>query len=237
VAVASVAFGILSVCAPARLHAQVGHDPARSPFRDIVARQHLTLFGGRFAGSRTTPGVGARPGLITGGRFETRLSGPIDLVVTFGRINSSRIVVNPMVSDTSPNRRRGPVDYALIAGDLALALNLTGAKSWRGFAPYVSVGLGLVAPTESVVDTGGYKASSNFALVPGLGTRYYLSRRWALRFEARDYYYRYEWPLSFYTGTDAQGNPVEPVLAATTPSQQWTHNVAFTFGLTYAFTF
>jgi hypothetical protein len=215
--------------------AQVGHDPARSPFRDVVTRQHLTLLGGRFGGSRTDPGVGARPGMLAALRFESRLSGPLDLSVSFARINSTRWVVDPLVP---PPRTTGPVDYTLLASDVSFNLNLTGAKSWRGLAPYVSFGIGLVSPTTTRTDNGGYKAGSNFALIPGLGARFYLARHWALRAEVRDYYFRYEWPLAYFTPTDASGNPVpNPVLPLTASDKQWTHNAALSLGLTYAFTF
>ncbi len=230
---------------PAVLHAQVGHEPSRSPFRDIVTRQHLTLFGGRFAGHRTVPGVGARPGAFFGIRIETRLSGPLDLSVSVASVGSTRRVVNPLLppdslqtDSTAPRRESGPVDYTLVAADAALSLNLTGAKTWHGLAPYLAFGLGIVTPTGAVTDPGGYHAGTNFTLVPTVGVRYYLGRRVALRVDARDYYFRYEWPLSYFSPIDPQGNAVPgPVLPIEAREVQWTHNFNLAVGLTYAFTF
>jgi hypothetical protein len=221
---------------PSVLSAQVGHDPARSPFRDITTHQGLSIGIGRFAGNRTVAGVGARPGLMVGVRFDTRLSGPADLAASIWRIGSSRRVVDPTRDTTS--RYGEPQDVTLLAADLGIMLNLTGAKTWRGLAPYVGIAAGVVSPTRGVTDASGYQLGGNFSLVPTLGTRVFVGRRFALRLEARDYYHRYEWPLDFYrTFTDANGNDLPPVLAADTPDRQWAHNFALSLGFTYVFTF
>ncbi|MBI1723798.1 MAG: hypothetical protein HYR48_07815 [Gemmatimonadetes bacterium] len=227
---AAAAF-LLTACPPVRLSAQVGHDPSRSPFHDLTTTQGFSLSLGRFAGNRTVAGVGARPGILVGVRFDTRLSGPADLWASVARIASSRRVVDP--TDTVLEVT-GPVDMPLIAADLGIALNLTGAKTWHGIAPFVGIGLGILAPTKAATDPGGYRAASNFSFVPTLGTRVVLGRSLAMRLDARDYYFRYEWPLAYY-GLDADGNPL--LLDESTPDRQWTHNVALSVGLTYTFTF
>ncbi len=227
---------VAALLVPAAARGQVGHDPGRSPFRDITTRQGMTVLAGRFAGNRAEAGVGARSGPMVGVRFETRLSGPLDFTATVVRIGSSRLVVNPTVDPDSAARVSGPIDMALLGFDVAFTLNITGAKTWRGLAPYVSVGAGVLAPTETVQDPGGYKAGSNYVLVPAVGLRWYASRRLALRFEARDHYLRYEWPRAYFFPTDANNNPLPPVLS-NTGNEQWTHNTALSIGLQYAFTF
>lgn len=225
----------ITICAAAPLGAQVGHDPARSPFRDITNRQQLTVFAGHFGGARTQPGVGARPGTMWGIKFESRLSGPLDLALSLSRIASTRWVVDPLVP---PPRTSGPVDYTLNAADAAVSLNLTGSKSWHGLGPYMGLGFGLVAPTRGRTDNGGYRAGSNFGLVPFIGTRVHVTRTLAVRVEARDHYFRYEWPLAYFNPLDANQNPVaNPVLGVDDSDTQWTHNFAIAIGLTFAFNF
>src|SRR3990172_5469270 len=198
--------------APQDAHAQIGHAPARSPFRDITTHQALSFFVGRFGGNATPARVGARSGLVAGVRFETRLSCPMDLWASLGRVASSRFVVDPSLDTTSAQRITGPIDMPLYAGDLALVMNLAGRKSWHRLAPFLGVGLGFVTPENTVTDTSGFKAGTNFTLVPTVGARVFVARRIAVRLEVRDYYMRYEWPLDFFGKNDAQGNPLPPGL-------------------------
>lgn len=230
---AAAAF-LLTAGPPVRLFAQVGHEPTSSPFHDLTTTQGFSLSFGRFAGNRTVAGVGAKPGPLLGVRFDTRLSGPADLWASVARIASSRRVVDP--TDTVL-KVSGPIDMPLIAADLGIALNLTGAKTWHRIAPFVGIGLGVLSPTKTVTDPGGYRAASNFSFVPTIGTRAFLGRSLALRLDAQDYYFRYEWPLSYYGGVDASNNRRPPVFEPSTPTKQWTHNFALSVGLTYTFTF
>lgn len=218
-----------------RLSAQVGHEPSRSPFHDITTTQGLTIMFGRFAGARAHAPVGAKPGAFAAFRIETRLSGPIDLFATFGRAWSSRNVVDP--ADTAAGYVTGEVDQRLTTGDLAVILNVTGAKRWHALAPYVGVGFGLMNASPNTSDPGGFRVGSNFIMVPTLGTRAFLGRSLALRFEVRDYWLRYEWPLAYYAPADSSGGPVAPLLSADTKTRQVTHNFVLTAGLTYQFTF
>lgn len=225
---------LLSASPTVRLSAQVGHDPQRSPFRDITTPQGLSLLFGRFAGARAVAPVGARPGLFTGLRLETRLSGPLDMYLTLGRAASSRMVVNP--SDTV-NRITGPIDQTLVSGDLALILNVTGPKRWHGLAPYLGLGLGVLQPSRSVTDPGGFRVGSNFVIAPTIGTKVFLRRSLALRLEARDYWLRYEWPTQYFAPTDSTNAALPPVVPTTTSIRQVTHNFTLTAGLIYLFTF
>jgi hypothetical protein len=223
---------LLALRPPGPLTAQVGHDPSRSPFRDITTRQGITLFSGYFSGNRAETGVGARPGPVFGARFQTRVSGPLDLSVTFAGITSTRYVIDP---DSAPaTRRSGPIDYNLVASDISLSLNLTGAKTWHGLAPYLSVGAGLIVPTEGRVDPGAYEAKNNFTLVPSIGARLTLSRSFAVSLEVRNYFVRYEWPLRYLYPT----TNVDPVLDPNTEDDRdMTSNLLIGFGLSYRFNF
>lgn len=223
----------LAVWPSGRLSAQVGHEPAASPFRDITSRQGLTAVTGWFFGNQAEVPVGARPGLLVGARLATRLSGPLDLWVTAGRVASSRFVVNPDTTDAE--RVSGPVSYTLVAADITMGLNLTGAKSWRGLAPYVAFGFGVVTPTHKVVDPGGYEAGTNFTFVPTLGTRLFVARTLAVEAELRDYFIRYEWPRDYFVPTNSALTPV--LDSHKYDDRDMTHNAVLSLGLSYRFTF
>lgn len=223
----------LAALAPAQARAQVGHDPGHSPYRDVTTRQELTVGAGRFGGNPSEANVGARPGPMMHFRLATRLSGPLDMVVTLAFVNSSRYIVNPDSPLTS--RTTGPVNYDLVIPDLALGFNLTGRKSWHGLAPYLGMGIGIEMPTTSTVDPGGYEAKSNFTFVPTFGTRIFLGRAFALQAEVRDYFIRYEFPLAYFSPNNTA---VPPVLdPAQYDEKDLTSNWAFTLGLSYRFNF
>ena len=231
-----VAAGVLLLAAypPSRLAAQVGYDPNRSPYHDVTTTEALTLFYGRFAGARTNAPVGARPGPMVGGRLEVRLTGALDLWATFAQAKSSR---NQVVPSDTINRIRPPIQQTLTDVDLALILNITGAKRWHTLAPYAGMGMGLIKGPGNQTDPGGFRVGSNFFIAPTIGTRVYLSKALGLRFEARDYWLRYEWPLAYYQPTDANNHPVTPVLDQRLSTRQVTHNFTLTAGLSYHFTF
>src|SRR5713101_605209 len=125
----------LAVFPSSRLPAQVGYDPAHSPFQDVTTRQTFTPMVGQFFGNRGHGGVGAQAAPLIGGRFSTTLSDALELWATFGVISSRRDVIDPSQPDST--RTSGPVDYKLVAGDIGIALRLTGSKTFHGFAPYI----------------------------------------------------------------------------------------------------
>jgi hypothetical protein len=231
-----------SLCAGATaapLSAQlVGIPPERSPFHDITEHQSLVVFGGRFAGNSGAAGVGALPGLGVAGRLAVRLSGPVDFWLTVGEASSMRRVLSAgSTSGVDSVRLTGTPKMTVVLADIALALNLTGSKSWHGLAPYVGVGLGVASPAHAVTDSSGFRFGVTFTLVPTLGTRLFLSRRLALHFEARDYYFRYQYPLAFFDTPYVGPPPSESVLPLTAKSTQWAHNFTLWIGAAYLFTF
>jgi hypothetical protein len=228
----------LCLCAsvPASVRAQqVGNEPERSPYADILTHQGWTLFAGRFAGNAGAAGVGARPGLILGTRLQIRFSSAIDMWVTMGEVWTSRLRINAPAGDST--RIAGNLTVRLVAADLALALNLTGDKTWHGFAPYVALGAGITTPSAKVVDPGGYELGTDFTLVPTVGTRFFIAHDLALRFEARDYYYRYTYPLAYYVNPFTGHADHTPVLPYSVADRQWYNNFTFWAGVTYGFNF
>ena len=210
--------------------------PDHSPFRDILDPQSFGVFAGHFAGNSGRAGVGALPATTFGARLVIKLSGPVDMWATIGQVASNRRVLSAPSSADSV-RFVGDSKLSLITADLSLALNVTGAKTWHGLAPYAALGLGVLAPTRSVTDSGGYRVGLNFLLVPTIGTRFFLSRDIALHVEVRDYYFRYQYPLAYFDKPYAGPPARASVLPVTTSSTQWTNNLTLWAGVAYGFTF
>lgn len=230
-----VAALFLTVCPSVRLSAQVGYDPQHSPFQDVTTRQTITTFVSEFFGNRAHAGVGSQAGLAFGGRFATALSGPLELWATVAVINSKRNVIDPSLPDST--RMTGPIDQKLVSADLGIALRLTGARSFHGLEPYVGVAFGVVAPTKTVTDPGGFSANSNITFVPTIGTRARIGRFLSLTFEARDNLMRYEWPSTYFFPIDASGKAITPPVLdpAKEKDTQMTHNFTLTAGLSFHF--
>jgi len=229
---------------PATMRAQevVGNAPEQSPYRDIINPQSITLFVGRFAGNAGAAEVGALPSIAYGLRLAIRLSGPVELWATIGEAASSRHVI---IADTSvthtDSARFGPdIKLPLMLGDLALVLNVTGDKTWHRLAPYLGLGAGFVAPTHNVTDPGGYQIGFNFALVPTIGTRWFLSDALAIRIEARDYFFRYQYPLAYFDSLNlhfAGPPPRSAVLPFGSTDRRWANHLTLWLGASYGFTF
>ena len=224
---------LLMIGAAGRAAAQVGHDPGTSPFHDVTMRQALTFYGGRFFGNESEAGVGAMPGPMFAVRFQTRLSGPLDLWISMAGVKSQRLVLNPDSPLTS--RTSGPINYDLVIADMALGFNLTGLKTWHGLAPYISIGAGVEVPTQQRTDPGGYQAHQNFTFIPSIGTRWELSQRVTATFELRDYLLRYEWPYAYLHPSNPAVPPVLDPLKY--DDKDLTSNLGLTLGLQYRFNF
>jgi opacity protein-like surface antigen len=233
---ALLAAGVLAAAGAAPLAAQVGHEPGASPFRDLTTHQALTVSTGYFAGNAAQAGVGWRHGGVYAGRFDTRLGGPFDMYVSIGFAGSNRYKIDTTLDSAS--RTTGPFKRTLVVADLGLLINLTGSKTWRGFAPYLGFGAGEVFPTRSETDVGGYNAGANFSLIPLAGTRFFLGKTVAVRLEVRDYLFRYEWPLRYFSPLDGNGDAITPaILPSDAKERQWTHNLTFLVGVAYGFNF
>ncbi len=227
---------LLAAAAAAPLPAQVGHEPGSSPFRDLTTHQSFTFSLGRFGGNAAQAGVGWRGGLMYAGRLDTKLGGPFDFYVSFGFAASDRYRINTTLDSAS--RTTGPFKKTLVLADLGMVVNLTGAKSWRGLAPYFGFGAGEVFPSKSETDVGGYNAGANFTLIPLVGTRFFIGKTIAVRLEVRDYFFRYEWPLRYFSPIDVNNVAITPpILPNGSKDRQWVHNPTLLVGLAYGFNF
>jgi hypothetical protein len=220
---------------PSVLAAQeVGTAPEHSPFQDILTHEGITLFAGRFAGNANDAHTGVRPGLMLGGRLNVRLGSALDFSATFGEAFTSRLRIDAG-GDTA--RVVGNVNVRLLAADVGLQLNLTGDKTWHRLAPYLYLGAGITTPSANTVDPGGFALGTQFTVVPALGTRFFVSRGLELRFEARDYYYRTNFPLSFITVPYAGHTDYSPINSVLVGDSVWYNNFMLWVGVTYGFNF
>jgi hypothetical protein len=210
--------------------AQVGHDPSRSPYHDVRRGGVLVVAGGYFGGSRGGPGVGISSGATAGLRYETALGGAIGASLGIAYAQTTRFIIDP-TKDTA-SRKSGPFNTDVILADAGLQLNLTGRKTWHGFAPYLGGALGLAIGGGSPPDPSGYDFGTKITLAPMGGVRWYPARRLSVRADARLVLWRLKYPLS-YTVPDTTDNT--PVLPSSASLNQWTSHPWMTIGLGWTF--
>ena len=192
-----IRLALVLALAPTIAAAQVGHAPRKSPYRDIKQGSSITIHGGRFLGNGGDVSVGPHGGWTFGGRFDFR-SGralALGLGVSYGQLE--RLIVDPFVDEVT-----GPVDQSVVFAEALVTLNLTGGKTWNGFAPFVGLTGGFGFGSKVPADTSGYDFGTKFFFAPTAGTRVFFGDRVHLRAEFRANFWKLTYPLSFREAPD-----------------------------------
>ncbi|HXF94660.1 MAG TPA: hypothetical protein VNI61_01030 [Gemmatimonadales bacterium] len=212
------------------LFAQVGHDPAASPYRDIPRGGGPVVSVGYLTGERGRVAVGLTNALMVGARYDVQVSGA--LRATFGLTYGmgERFLIDP--TKDSASRKSGPEDDGLLLADGELQLLITGHKTWRGFAPHVSAGLGVaMGGAEPAADTSDYAFGTKFLVQSGAGVRWYPARRLNLQLEGRVLFWKLRYPAQYY----APASDGTSVLRFRDPSDEWTRQAWVRIGLGWTF--
>lgn len=220
-----ILLSLAAAVAPAA--AQVGSLPNKSPYRDVSYSQEFTLLGGWYGGNRGTAQIGPRSAPLFGVRYAIKLGGPVDFYAQVMRAQSTRLVLNP--DATGSARRVGTTSYPIYLGDLGLAINLTGTKTWHHLMPAVSLGVGVVSDAGAKPDVANFKLGTPFQLTFGAGVRYIRGGPWSLRLDLAEHMYRLHYPASYFIAP-AGGTAI---LTSRTGDAQWLHNAVVTLGVSY----
>ncbi len=205
--------------------AQVGHEPSKSPYRDILYDQNLTAYASYFDGSGGTLGIGVHDGWMYGIRFQLRANRFISfgLGVSYGP-DLKRNVVDPFAEDTA-DRITGPVQIRVWMPEALLQFNFTANKTWHRIAPYAGIGLRrgvLLHGAERLASTGTACASSSR---PSAAPGSILANAVALRLEARMPLYKISYPNQYNDG-------FEPIIGT---GGEWVASGWFMAGLSFNF--
>lgn len=184
---------LLALATPAA--AQVGHDPQRSPYRDIGINGTIAPQVTFMAGDGGRLGIVPNSGRLYGARAEILGNRTVTLGFEFAYGSAERLIVDPDEDGTV----RGPedVNVGLLSGNIFL--NLTGGKTWRRLAPYVGGGGGITFASGIASDTSGYKYGVRFQFSPTAGVRLFLASNVYLRAEARSLFTSITYPSRYAT--------------------------------------
>jgi len=184
---------VLCVAAAGTAAAQVGHDPAKTPYSDVRHGVFIVLSGGQFFGNGGDAGVAPHDGPVVGLRmsFLANKTVQIDGGMFYGMLG--RLVYDP--AQPPGQRFSGPVDNDVIWMDAAIHFNLMGGKTWHRLAPFVGTGFGL-AIAEDLQGTT-FNLGTKFTFSPTIGVRYFLSDALALNLESRFQFWNIKYEASF----------------------------------------
>lgn len=224
---ASVVFAAaLLIAAPAM--AQVGHQPSSSPYLDLEYNQELTLIGGYLRARHDPAGIAPLSRPIIGLRYEWGLTGPLAMSAEVNGAPGERNVIDPL--KPAATRNLGKESNAVLAADIALAMNLTGRRSWHRLVPQVRAGLGVMS-SRAKDDSSGFAFGTPFAFTFGGGVKYVPGGRLQIRADLTDRIFKLGYPDSYYrTATDNTA-----VLPVSTARSFYTHHTALTVGVSYLF--
>jgi hypothetical protein len=216
-----------------QLSAQIGHDPASSPYRDVRLRAGPSFLVGEFNGSRGAADAAFSNARSASVRYEIPTGKTLLLQFNGAYLQGDRFILNPGADSSSPNRKTGPAQAAVVLTDLVLHLRLTGPKSWRGFAPYVGAGIGFAFESETPPDTtgSGYQFGTKFTVTGATGMRWHLFRHLWLNGDARFVFWKESYPRSFQSAAP-DGSRVLSVLHDGT---EWIIHPWFSVGAGWSF--
>jgi hypothetical protein len=227
--VKAILFGIVALLATVPAAAQVvGYPPTTSPYTDLEFSQELTAEFGYVKARHDPAGVAPKSAPMVGLRYELNLVGPLALSSEVTRSFSNRDVVDPL--KPTATRFLGTESAPVYSADIALAMNLTGRKSWHSLVPQVRAGVGVVSsPAKDA--TSGFTFGTPFAFTFGGGVKLVPAGRVQFRADLTDRVFKLSYPASYYIL--ASDNTA--VLPAQTPTSFYTHNLGMTLGVSYLF--
>ena len=225
-----IACAIVLTVAPNLAHAQeVGHEPAKSPYKDLETTQELTPYAGWYSARPEPAGVAPRSGALIGVHYGWRVAGPATLISDVFYVNSQRRVIDPSKGVATRVISDGSTPLYGISG--GLGLSLPGGKSWHDLVPEARGALALLSDFSSKTDPGGFRYGTRFAFVWGAGVRYVAGGRWGLRADWTNYLHTISYPTSFFVSS-ADGTTVLP---SSTPRSLWRNDPTLSLGVSYLF--
>jgi hypothetical protein len=160
-----------------------------SPYRFVEERQEVGVFAGPLNAGTGRFGFGPSGGMWLGARYGIELAGPLSIEGVVGAVKGTRDVVSP--ARPEGDRVVGEGDVLIPTIDGRLKLSVVGARSWNGLSPFLVFGGGIAFDVAEKPDADAliesdevFNFGTTFFGTAGVGTRWFISRRIALRSDA-----------------------------------------------------
>jgi hypothetical protein len=228
--------GLLLV-APAAVAAQVGQDPAHSPYHDILHGAGWTVTVGQVYGDGAPLRLSPNSGTSLGVRYDIRFSRLMQGFVGLSHLALQREILAP--DDSVVNRYSGPVDDPVWTPMLGMQFNITGAKSWHGIAPFFAVGLGAAFDKAVARDTSAFRFGTKLLFAPSAGLRYFVGERLHVRLEGEMLYWKMKYPSTWTREPSKQpstaGQPTTAPVKNVAGLSDWVPTPGLKLGIGYSF--
>jgi hypothetical protein len=156
----------------------------------------------------TTLPLAPQSGPVFGVRYQLRAAGPLSIDASVGvspterklfaaELDADSVFVGPLDLETT-------VPATLVMADVGLRFFVTGARTWKGLAPFVVGAGGLVGDIrgtfdeeEEISEDAKFRFGPSFAVGAGLGTDWFPVPNASLRVEAMGRLWRVNTPSAF----------------------------------------
>jgi len=220
----ALALGLL-LTAPAAARAQ----SIPSAYAFIETRQEVGVFAGYVNANTGRFGYGPSGGMMYGGRYAVRLSGPVALEGVGGLIKGTRDIINPSLPQDV--WKIGEGDVMLTTVDARLRFTATGDRTWHGLSPFLVLGAGVAfdlgdtpAEDDLLEERDVFDFGTSFYGTLGLGTHLYVMDHLAVRTDGTFALWRLKTPPGF-SDTDRPFTGVE--------NREWVRSLGISVSLLY----
>ena len=215
------ALAVLLSCGSALAAQTVGSLPDKSPYLDLHDGMRFGLVAGWLATGTDAVGVGPKSAPMLGFRYDVAVGGPVYLTGSLFGLSTTRSVLD--YTKSAAARNIGTQSTELVNANVAIAMSLTGRRTWRHLQPLVNLGVGVVSAPGDKADVSGFKLGTMLSFSYGFGVRYATGRNSELRFDLNQYWWQLKYP-DLYRST--QGGPV--AIKPTGGLSSYTANTALT---------
>ncbi|MFI5231876.1 MAG: hypothetical protein ACHQSE_05120 [Gemmatimonadales bacterium] len=216
-----VVLALLVAFAPAAGAQVVGTLPDKSPFLDLHDGPQLGFVGGWIVTGHDAVGVNAKSAGVVGVRYDLAIGGPVYVTGMVLGGSTNRTVLD--YTKAAALRNTGTKGLDLVDASVAIALSLTGRRTWHRLQPLVNIGVGVVSGPGDQGDISGYSFGTAFQFSYGAGLRLVTSSRSEFRLDINQFWWEVKYP-PLYRST--QGDPV--AIKPTGSLSSWTANTGLT---------
>jgi len=200
-----------------------------SSFRFLERKQEVGIYGGYMSANNGRFGYAPTGGTLLGAKYGVEVSGPLAFEGTVGIVDGTRDVIDP--SRPEGSRIIGEADVLLTTIDARFRFSFAGQRAWKGFSPFITAAGGVAIDSSPSNELDGellagdvFDFGTSFFTSLGLGTRWFVSERIALRADGAFSLWKVDTPPGF-------SDPDRGFLGVS--EGEWLGGTAFTVALLY----